>query len=147
MTSKPPKKPEPLRRYAAKMLWQFRVSKGVQSKRKRLCEERIVMFKARGREDAYRKAVRYGKQDQTWWWLDEAKDVKCTVEFIGVLELDELWSYIEKEEFHETWYELKDLWMPMERKEKLVPPKKALREFDDLLTERSRGKGVVKLKW
>jgi hypothetical protein len=101
-------------RYAAKLLFQFRVGRSEDSKF-RTCEERIVIVNAKTMTQAYRSAERVGRQGQTRYKNDEGEQVHF--EYIGVLDLMELG--IEAEE-NEVWYEVKTLLQPMERKNKLI---------------------------
>ena len=93
-------------RYAAKLLFQFRVGVDGDSGKRRLCEERIVVLEARTAKDALAKAKRKGKRGEHSHENDEGNTVHF--EFIGVLELIHLGVECEDDEGHcEDW--LKDM--------------------------------------
>lgn len=102
------------KRFAAKLLFQFRVGRSEESKL-RTCEERIVIVNAKTMTQGYRSAERIGKKAQTRYKNNQGDLVHF--EYVGLLDLMELG--IECEE-NEVWYEVKTLLQPMERKDKLV---------------------------
>ena len=100
-------------RYAAKLLFQFRV--GNDSKM-RICEERTILLKTRSAKEALRQAKRKGRGAQHRYRNDEGEKVRF--EFVGVMDL--LYLGIECED-GEVWYDIRNRLTPMERKEKLIP--------------------------
>ena len=105
-----------MKRYSAKLLFQYRVDvKGVSNK-KRICEERIVTFQARSDKDALRKAKSRGAKGQHEYPNQEGFSV--SFEFVGVRDLVCLETICEKDE---VWYDIKKYLMPLERKDKFIP--------------------------
>lgn len=117
-----------IRKFAAKLLWQYEVQDG-SIRKKRICEERTVVFDSRDAEDAYRKAVRCGYEEECSWWVDEEETAKVERQFVGIVELLELSDWDDDEEFQEVWCELKDRVEPLERRERFIPPKGDLSVF------------------
>lgn len=109
-------KKQPTRKFAAKLLFQYRVVIDGEPNKRRICEERIINFNARGSRDALRHAKRVGKTAEHDNLNDEGNPV--FFEFVGVLDLIELG--VECEE-NEVWYDIKEMLTPMERKDKLLP--------------------------
>jgi hypothetical protein len=110
-----------MKRYAAKLLFQFRVRAAGDSGKRRLCEERIVLLKAVSGKAALAKAQRKGKQSQ-----DKYKNIygnPVQFEYIGVIELLCLDPACDKDE---VWYSLIERLLPSERKAKLIPPEAEL---------------------
>ena len=132
------------RTYTAKILWQFRVQKGDESKKRRVCEERIVTFRRKNAEQAYKKIKKYARDQESSYCEDSANGVFVYTELVGIMDFFELTDWDDEEEFKEVWYDLYDKFIPLERKEKLVPEKVELREF---YTGKLPRKGIVKLKW
>lgn len=110
---------QPTNRYAAKLLFQFRVEVGGEpaSRNRRICEERIILFTARGDKEALRKAKARGHAGQHHFLNDHGQTV--WFEFIGVRDLLHLGAECNADE---VWYEIHEMINPMERKEKLIPP-------------------------
>ena len=107
--------------FAAKLLFQFRVVVGHESGKRRKCEERIILIKAKTAREALEKAKRRGLESEHNYLNDEQNQVYF--EFIGVLDLLRLGPECDK---GDVWYEIKELLLPMERKEKLIPPEEKL---------------------
>ncbi len=113
-------KPE-MKRFSAKLLFQFRVMVDGDPGKRRLCEERIVHFRAENAKDALQLAKAKGKKAQ-----DNYKNVagsRVLFDFIGVTDLICCDPACEADE---VWYELKERLLPKERKKKLIPPDKDL---------------------
>ena len=108
-------------RYAAKLLFQFRVGVDGDSGKRRLCEERIVVLEARTAKDALAKAKRKGKRGEHSHENDEGNTVHF--EFIGVLELIHLGVECEDDE---VWYDIGERLLPSERRRVLIPPESKL---------------------
>ena len=110
-------------RFAAKLLFQYRVGKQAESKF-RICEERIVVLSKGTPESAYAEATRIGEKSCTTFVNDEGTPV--AIEFIGVVDMMNLGL---ESEPNEVWYEIKTMLRPMERRNKLIPPKESLSAF------------------
>ncbi|WP_026686030.1 DUF4288 domain-containing protein [Azovibrio restrictus] len=112
---------ESLERYAAKLLFQYRVvTKGASNKR-RLCEERIVIVQAETARHALALAKDVGRKAQHSY--KNGLGGKVNFQFVGVLDL--LHLGVECEE-NEVWYDITERLMPMERRRKIVPPEHKL---------------------
>lgn len=104
-----------MKTYTVLLLFQFRVDLGDgKSNIMRLCEERMIILKARNAESALSKAKQYGHKAQ---FSSENPDPTWHFEFIGVKDLL-LQDFLDAEE---VWYDIKTHKMPMERKEHLLP--------------------------
>jgi hypothetical protein len=101
------------KRYAAKLLFQFRV--GVSDKM-RICEERIILLQTCSAKEALRQAKQRGRQSQSQYRNDEGERVRF--EFVGVMDLLHLGIECEEDE---AWFDIRSRLMPMEKKEKLIP--------------------------
>lgn len=104
-------------RFAAKLLFQFRVVIDGNSGKRRICEERIVVFQSRSYKQALVAAKRKGKAAQYRFANDEG--IPVYFEFVGVLDLLELGIECGEEE---VWYDIVERLQPMERKSKFIPP-------------------------
>ena len=109
------------RRFAAKLLFQYRVVVKGRSNRRRTCEERLIVVHAQTAEAAYRSALKSGRSAQHRYRNPDGNPVHC--EFIGILELLELGMECGPEE---VWYDIKSMLMPKERSHKILPPKHEL---------------------
>jgi hypothetical protein len=106
-----------MERYAAKLLFQFRVvSAGVANKR-RTCEEQILVIECECADDALKEAKRLGRKGQ--FRYKNSADGTVHYEFVGVVDLLHLGVECEA---NEVWYQIKELLNPMERRSTLVPP-------------------------
>jgi len=114
------------KRYAAKLLFQFRVGEGGKM---RMCEERIVVFQTSSAKRALRQAKRRGRESQSQYRSGEGEKVR--IEFVGVMALLHLGIECDEDE---VWYEIRDRLMPMERREKLIPKET---ELDAIFWEHS----------
>jgi hypothetical protein len=108
-------------RYAAKLLFQFRVMVGNDPGKRRLCEERIVLIEAASAKAALAEAKRIGKKARHKYRNTDGNDVYF--EFIGVLDLMHLGVECEP---NEVWYDIKEMLTPMERAGKILPREKDL---------------------
>lgn len=108
-----------MKRFAAKLLFQYQGIGRHPSATRRICEERIVHFKARNAAEAFRIAKHKGQTANNRY-----KDTQ--IEFIGVLELLCLGAECNKDE---VWYEMVNRLHPLERRKRLVPPKHKLCAF------------------
>jgi hypothetical protein len=105
-----------MKRYSAKLLFQFRVVVNGASGKRRHCEEQIVLISARNAKDALSKAKRRGEKSQFDYLNDGGNSVYF--EFIGVTDLLELGNECEPDE---VWYDIFKLLLPSERRDKLIP--------------------------
>jgi hypothetical protein len=110
-----------MKRYSAKLLFQFRVTIGGDSGKMRICEERIIVMKAATAKRALAQAKQKGKKSEYAYSNDEGNPVHF--EFIGVMELLELGIECAEDE---VWYDIVDRLCPSERRDKLIPPESQL---------------------
>src|SRR5687768_9106535 len=103
-------------RYAAKLLFQFRVDVGGDPGKLRLCEERIINLDARSKRDALREASRRGRAGKHSYKNSDGN--KVTFEFVGVMDLMSLGI---EAGVDEVWYEMRHRLLPMERRTKILP--------------------------
>jgi hypothetical protein len=106
---------EKSKRYAAKLLFQFRVGRA-ESNRRRVCEERIIILQASSARRALSAAKRCGKTAQLTYRNVDWRRVQF--EFVGVLDLLHLGRECDE---IEVWYDIKEMIEPMERRSKLLP--------------------------
>src|SRR2546421_6965487 len=104
------------KRYAAKLLFQFRVEINGDPGKRRLCEERIINFLARSPRDALRVAKRRGKKGEHSYKNSDGNTV--TFEFVGVMDLMSLGLEAGPDE---VWYEIRERVRPMERRGTIIP--------------------------
>ena len=121
-----------LTKYAALLLFQFRVVTDGKSNRKRICEERIVHLFCGTPEEAIKLAQERGK-DEEFDYEDDKRHI--FFEFIGVVELVDLISLDGEDE---VWSRLVEKVYPLERKDKLIPKVEKLSVFRQM-------KGKMKL--
>ena len=121
-----------MNKYSAKLLFQWRpVRKGV-SRKRRVCEERIIVIEAVSAREALKKVKKIGKKEE----YNETNDgIKIFFEFIGVQELKDIsLSFSDGE----VWYELREMVNPMERKSKLIPKENKLDALRKKSTKQKR---------
>ena len=105
-----------MHRYAAKLLFQFRVDVDGAPGKRRICEERIVNFRSKSHDEALRSAKRRGRKSESSY--DNSDGNRVTFEFIGVMDLMTLGVEAAEDE---VWYDIRERLMPMERREKIIP--------------------------
>lgn len=110
-----------MKRYAAKLLFQFRVTVDGSYGKRRTCEERIILIQARSAAQALAWAKRKGRHQEHRYSNSDGNPVD--VQFIGVMELKRLDLVCEDDE---VWYEITERLLPMERAERLIPPEESL---------------------
>jgi len=115
------KKKEQSGRFAAKLLFQFRVMVDGSPGVRRTCEERIVTFPATHGQAALREAKRRGRAAQHRYKNNEGNPVHF--DFVGVLELLRLDPACDGDE---VWYEITDRVRPMERRASIIPAESQL---------------------
>jgi hypothetical protein len=120
----------PMRRYAARLLFQFVPSNEDRPKR-RLYEERIVLIESPDARGASKEARRRGRRKQYSY-----RSAVCRVrfQFVGVVELLRLDLLCEPDE---VWYELRCRSTPSHRRTPLVPDPSRL---DAIWEEENRNK-------
>jgi hypothetical protein len=123
-------------KYAALMLFQFRTEKDGLSNKKRLCEERIILFEGTSAAECYGLAVSRGR-DEEFSYTDG--DVEVFFEFVGIKEFIELNSTSEPDE---VWYRFVEKLNPMENMGKLIPSKDNLSAFQEKVTRKPGRIGV-----
>ena len=110
-----------MKRYAAKLLFQFNVLVDDVPAKRRFCEERIIHLPARSVRAALTKAKARGSKEQFRYLNSDGNPVHF--EFIGVTDLIELGVVCAPDE---VWYEIKERFLPSERRDKFIPPESAL---------------------
>ena len=105
-----------LKRFAVKLLFQFRVMINRNPGIRRLCEERIIVLEAKSQRTALARAKRRGRASHHQYENSDGNRVHF--EFIGVLDLLELGQECEP---GEVWYDLVRKVRPMERRALLLP--------------------------
>ena len=104
------------KRFAAKLLFQYRVVVERQSSNRRICEERTIVFEARSKRAALSSARRRGQAGEYAYLNGEGN--KVHFEFVGVTDLLCLDCASGQEE---VWYEIRTMLKPMERKAAIIP--------------------------
>lgn len=108
-------------RYAAKLLFQFRVTVDGDDGVMRTCEERIVVLHATHARDALARVKRYGRKEQHAYRNSDGNPVRF--EFVGVLDLLHLGPECEE---NEVWYDIVTRKQPMERAAVIIPDESSL---------------------
>ena len=103
-------------RFSAKLLFQWRVVVDGDSKKRRLCEERIITFKSLKPRSALVEAKRRGVAACRSFKNSDGHPVHF--EFVGVMDLLCLDPECRSDE---VWYRLAERVNPMERRGKLIP--------------------------
>lgn len=106
-----------MKRYAAKLMFQFRVVVDGESSKRRTCEDRIVLIQAKSARAALSAAKRRGKESEFRCLNDEGNPVYF--EFVGIMDLLELGIECREDE---VWYDIVERLSPMERRSRLIPP-------------------------
>jgi hypothetical protein len=102
------------KRYAAKLLFQFRVVVDGESSKLRTCEERIVVFSAASAKAALGVARRKGNAGQFRYLNSDQNPVHF--EFVGVMDLICLMTSARDE----VWYDIRHHLRPKERKRHFI---------------------------
>jgi hypothetical protein len=108
-------------RFAALLLFQWRVVVEGRSGVRRLCEQRMINFRSRDATSALSEARRRGDVAQFRYRNSDGNPVRF--EFIGILDLLDLGVECGPDE---VWYDIVQLNRPMERRSQLVPPARLL---------------------
>lgn len=109
------------KRFAAKLLFQFRVIVDGNSGVMRTCEERIIVLRAGTARKALAAAKRRGKAAQHSYENDTGDTV--WFEFVGVQDLLHLGPECGQDE---VWYDITQRKLPMERANAILPPESEL---------------------
>ena len=108
-------------RYAAMLLFQFRVMVNRDPGTRRICEKRLINFRSETAQAALTEAKRRGRAAQ--YSFRNSNGNKVYFEFIGVQDLLCLGVECEPDE---VWYDIVQLVKPMERQSKLIPSESTL---------------------
>lgn len=108
-------------RYAAKLLFQFRIEVDGDPGKRRLCEERIVHLDAHSGRAAIAAANRRGRRAEYAYVNAAGNPVRF--EFVGILDLLSLGIEVAD---GEVWYDIYERLTPMERRARLIPTTEAL---------------------
>lgn len=111
-----------MKRFSAKLLFQFRVTIDGDDGKRRYCEERIVSFQATNAKKALIQAKRKGRSAEFNYRNSDGNLVHF--EFIGVMELIDIGLECEEDE---VWYEIKERLNPLERQDVFIPAESQLR--------------------
>jgi uncharacterized protein DUF4288 len=112
-----------MRRFSTKLLFQWVPSL---PPKRRLCEERLVTFRAPSSRDALVRAKRLGKRGE--FSYKEQGGGRGRFQFLGILDLMELGPEAGP---HEVWWDIYERLEPYRRRAKLLPSEKRLRIFTD----------------
>jgi uncharacterized protein DUF4288 len=104
------------RRFAATLLFQFRVVIRGDSGKRRVCEKRIINFVAQGARRALSTARKAGRAAE--YRYRNLSGYQVRFEFVGLLDLMELGVECGPDE---VWYDIITMVRPMERRRKLIP--------------------------
>ena len=115
------KRKKPSQRFAAKLLFQFRVLAPNAPGKRRICEYRILNFLSASGPTALAEANRRGIAAQYSYRNSAGRTVHF--EFVGVQDLLCLDPECQPDE---VWYDIVQLVRPMERKNKLIPKESEL---------------------
>ncbi len=89
--------------------------------KRRVCETRIIHFRARDGRSALRHAKKRGKESEHQYRNNEGSPV--FFEFVGVRDLIACDPGCEPDE---VWYQIVEMVRPMERRKQLIPPESQL---------------------
>jgi hypothetical protein len=106
-----------LKRYAAKLLFQYRVEKQSVSNKRRTVEKRIILLHAKTARLAHEMAISEGAKSEYSYSNNSGGIVYF--EFVGVMDLFHLGLECEK---HEVWYDIQKMLTPLERVASIIPP-------------------------
>lgn len=122
--------------YSAKLLFQYRREDQAnplkKAKKKRLCEEIIVLVKATSADSAYDLISSFAIENERVTRYNEV--LTFYYEFIGFIDFKEMMILdvrMPKNEVQEVWFDFYEKLLPMERKSELTKAKHELFEFRD----------------
>ena len=107
-------------RYAAKLMFQYRVMVKGSAGRRRVCEDQIIELDARSARRALYAAKRKARAKEHSYHNDHGH--KVHFEFVGVMEL----LCLEPCDRYEVWYEISERILPKERRSRWIPPEDEL---------------------
>jgi hypothetical protein len=113
-----------MNRYAAKLLFQFRVVVGGENGKHRICEELILAIQASSAKQALSQAKKRGKESEYDYKNDDGNPVHF--EFVGVMDLLHLGTECQADE---VWYDIVERVLPKERRWRFIPPESELHAF------------------
>jgi hypothetical protein len=116
MSARPSPSRSRSRRFAATLLFQFRVVIRGDSGIRRVCEKRVINFVAQGGRQALSKARKAGRAAE--YRYKNLSGYPVHFEFVGLLDLMELGMECGP---NEVWYDIITMERPMERRTKLIP--------------------------
>ena len=105
-----------IEKYAAKLLFQYRVVVNGVSNKRRTVEERIIVIYAKTAKDALIAIKKRASGCEFTFLNDDNNPVYF--EFIGVIELVHLGIECDEDE---VWYSIKNMITPMERRDLILP--------------------------
>ena len=115
-------------RYSAKLLFIWDPDPVTESRRRRLCEERIVVFQSRSARDAVRKAKAIGRGEQVRF------DSGHRLRFAGVLQCMALEFYDPRE----VWWEYQRRSNPEQWARRAIPTESGVYVFTDKVSKASK---------
>jgi len=127
-----------MERYAAQLLFQFRVTIDGDPGKRRVCEERIITIRAKDPREALRLAKRHGRRAEHSYLNSDTNRV--AFEFIGVMELLSLSPQCGEDE---VWYDIVERILPSERRTKFIPNESELNAMQDMKRKRVQGARAV----
>lgn len=104
------------KRYAAKLLFQYRVVVNGKASSRRVCEERVILFKAASDQKALSYAKKKGHRAENTY--RNLQGDRVAFEFVGVRDIIQLGYECNPDE---AWYDIKEMVSPMERRAQLIP--------------------------
>jgi hypothetical protein len=104
------------KRYAAKLLFQYKVVVNGKASTRRVCEERIILFEAASDQKALGYAKNKGHRAESTY--RNLQGDRVAFEFVGVRDMIQLGFECNPDE---VWYDIKEMVRPMERRAQLIP--------------------------
>ena len=105
-----------MKRFSAKLLFQYRVEIEGDSGRFRTVEERIVTTHSPDARSALETFKHAAHEDESSYLNDEGNRVY--IEFVGIVDMMELGLVCGESD---VWYDIRTMLTPMERKAQLIP--------------------------
>ena len=127
-----------MNQYSAKLLFQWRPVRNGNSRKRRVCEVRIVTYQAASAVSALKKTKKIGKDGE---YTEKKANGEIAFEFVGVMELKDISTALSE---GEVWSELVEMVEPMERQKQLIPDES---ELDAMRKIAPSGRGRLKHDW
>lgn len=127
-----------MNQYSAKLLFQWRPVRNGTSRKRRVCEVRIVTYQAASAVSALKKAKKIGKDEE---YTEEKVNGEIAFEFVGVMELKDISTTFSE---GEVWSELVEMVEPMERQKQLIPDESELDAMREIVPS---GRGCLQYDW